>query len=59
MDRHGGVLTAYLAPDREPIFREFPAATNHQGIVEWPEQARATRTIERERCIVDLLEEPP
>ena len=57
VDRHGRVLTAYLSPDREPIFREFPAATNHQGIVEWPEQARATRTIERERCIVDLLDD--
>lgn len=55
-DRSGDVLTAYLSPDREPIFRAFPAATNHQGIVEWPEQARATRTIERERCIVDLLD---
>ena len=40
-------------------FREFPAATNHQGIVEWPEQARATRTIERERCIVDPSTMPP
>ena len=49
VDRAASVLTAYLSPDREPIFREFPAATNHQGIVEWPEQARATRTIERER----------
>ena len=58
VDRHGRVLTAYLSPDREPIFREFPAATNHQGIVEWPEQARATRTIERERCIVNLLDDP-
>lgn len=58
VDRHGGFLTAYLSPDREPIFREFPAATNHQGIVEWPEQARATRTIERERCVVNLLDEP-
>jgi predicted choloylglycine hydrolase len=55
VDRHGRVLTAYLSPDRGPIYREFPAATNHQGIVEWPEQAKATRTIERERCIVDLL----
>lgn len=54
-DRAGGVLTAYLAPDREPIFRDVPAATNHQGVVDWPEQARATRTIERERCILDLL----
>jgi predicted choloylglycine hydrolase len=58
IDRHGAILTAYLSPDREPIFRSFPAATNHQGIVEWPEQARATRTIERERHIVELLEHP-
>jgi predicted choloylglycine hydrolase len=55
VDREGRVLTAYLSPDREPIFRAFPAATNHQGIVEWPEQARATRTIEREQTIVRLL----
>ena len=58
IDRGGSVLTAYLSPDREPIFRVFPAATNHQGIVEWPEQARATRTIERERWILQLLDDP-
>jgi len=58
VDASGATLTAYLSPDREPIFREFPAATNHQGIVEWPEQARATRTIEREQTIVRLLEDP-
>ena len=58
VDREGRFLTAYLSPDREPIFREFPVATNHQGIVEWPEQARATRTIEREQVIVRLLEDP-
>jgi predicted choloylglycine hydrolase len=57
VDRSGEVLTAYLSPDREPFFRSFPVATNHQGIVEWPEQAKATRTIERERCLVDLLED--
>ena len=57
-DRTGAVLTAYLSPDREPIFRSFPAATNHQGIVEWPEQAKATRTIEREQTIVRLLDDP-
>jgi len=56
VDRTGEVLTAYLSPDREPAFRPFPAATNHQGIVEWPEQAEATRTIERERRVVQLLE---
>lgn len=58
VDRAGETLTAYLSPDREPIFREFPAATNHQGIVEWPEQARATRTIEREQRIIALLADP-
>ncbi len=58
IDGAGRVLTAYLSPDREPIFRDFPAATNHQGIVEWPEQARATRTIEREQHILRLLQDP-
>jgi len=58
VDATGTVLTAYLSPDREPIFRSFPVATNHQGIVEWPEQARATRTIEREQAILGLLEDP-
>ena len=57
VDAAGDVLTAYLSPDREPFFRNVPAATNHQGMVEWPEQARATRTIERERCILDLLDD--
>jgi predicted choloylglycine hydrolase len=57
-DAEGRLLTAYLSPDREPIFRGFPAATNHQGIVEWPEQARATRTIEREQTILRLLDDP-
>ena len=57
VDRHGDVLTAYVSPDREPIFRAFPAATNHQGIVEWPEQATVTRTVERERCIIGELED--
>lgn len=58
VDRAGEVLTAYLSPDREPIFRDVPAATNHQGVVDWPEQARATRTIEREQTILRLLDDP-
>ncbi|HEY7401683.1 MAG TPA: C45 family peptidase [Actinomycetota bacterium] len=58
VDATGEVLTAYLSPDRDPIFHSLPAATNHQGVVEWPEQARATRTIERERRILELLEDP-
>jgi predicted choloylglycine hydrolase len=57
VDRAGSVSTAYVSPDREPVFRSIPAATNHQGIVEWPEQAKATRTIERERCIMQLVDD--
>jgi predicted choloylglycine hydrolase len=58
VDRAGDVLTAYLSPDREPLFSRSPVATNHQGIVEWPEQARATRTLEREQNILELLNAP-
>jgi predicted choloylglycine hydrolase len=58
VDRGGNVVTAYLSPDRDPIFSTSPAATNHQGAVEWPEQARATRTLERERHILELLHDP-
>jgi predicted choloylglycine hydrolase len=58
VDASGDVITAYLSPDREPIFRSFPVATNHQGIVEWPEQAKATRTIEREQTVIGLLDDP-
>lgn len=57
-DRSGAFFTAYLAPDRTPVFRPVPAATNHQGQVEWLEQAAATRTVERERCVLDLLSDP-
>jgi predicted choloylglycine hydrolase len=55
VDESGALVTAYLAPDREPVFRSSPVATNHQGTVDWPAQARATRTIEREREILGLL----
>jgi predicted choloylglycine hydrolase len=58
VDASGDVFTAYLSPDREPIFSRSPVATNHQGIVEWPEQARATRTLEREQQVLELLHAP-
>ncbi len=58
VDAGGDVVTAYLSPDREPVFSRSPAATNHQGFVDWPEQARATRTLEREQYILELLHAP-
>jgi predicted choloylglycine hydrolase len=58
VDRTGDVVTAHLSPDRDPAFSRSPAATNHQGFVEWPEQALATRTLEREQRILELLHSP-
>jgi predicted choloylglycine hydrolase len=58
VDGSGDVMTAYLSPDRDPVFSRSPVATNHQGSVDWPEQARATRTLEREQYILELLNSP-
>ncbi len=58
LDRDGEAVTVYLSPDREPVFRSSPVATNHQEKIEWPEQARITRTLERERHVERLLEDP-
>jgi predicted choloylglycine hydrolase len=55
LDRSGTWLTAYVGPDRTPEFSRYPATTNHQGRVEWPEYARAIRSVERERCLLDRV----
>jgi predicted choloylglycine hydrolase len=58
LHRSGDHLTAYVGPGREAEFRDVAATTNHQGRVEWPEYARAIRTVERERCVLALLDDP-
>jgi predicted choloylglycine hydrolase len=58
LDRSGAFLTAYVGPGRAPEFRAVAATTNHQGKVEWPEYAAAIRTVERERRVLALLEDP-
>jgi predicted choloylglycine hydrolase len=58
VDGGGEVATAYLGPDRPPRFERRPVATNHQQRVEWPEQAFATRSQEREAELLSLLAEP-
>lgn len=51
VDRKGNFLTAYLSPDKPPVIRQVPMATNHQGTVEWHNHARATATLERENFL--------
>ncbi len=58
LDRAGDFVTAYLGPGRAAEFHTVAATTNHQGKVEWPEYARAIRTVERERCVGALLSDP-
>jgi predicted choloylglycine hydrolase len=57
LDRTGTHVTAYVGPDRPVRFVDTPVTTNHQGTVEWPEYARAIRTEERERCLLDLIDD--
>jgi predicted choloylglycine hydrolase len=54
-DRHGAAATSCIAPDRTPVLRAGTAATNHPPQVEWPAHAAATRSVERERRLHELL----
>jgi len=51
VDRQGRFMTAYVSPDKKPVIKNIPYATNHQGRVEWHDHARATATLEREQFI--------
>jgi predicted choloylglycine hydrolase len=55
LDRSGDALTAHVAPDRPVSVGRALVATNHQHTVEWPEHARAVRSQERERYMLDLI----
>ncbi len=58
LDAAGAFLTAYLSPDRRPVFREVPMATNHQDVIDWPEYTSATRSVDREIMIEAILADP-
>jgi predicted choloylglycine hydrolase len=57
VDAAGDLLTAYVGPGRPPQLRHIAATTNHQGEVEWPEYARAVRSVEREQRVLELLDD--
>ena len=55
-DSSGEFLTAYLGPDREPVFVSRRASTNHQGSVEWEaycEQTQSEARLEALEALVD------
>lgn len=57
VDRASEVVTVFVAPDRPAIVTRRHVTTNHQQRVEWPEQARFSRTVEREAHLLRLLED--
>lgn len=57
LDRTGQFRTVYIGPDRPARVLAVPVATNHQEQVDWPQHARATATLERERFLYFRLRE--
>ncbi|NKB77232.1 MAG: hypothetical protein GKR96_09345 [Gammaproteobacteria bacterium] len=55
LDQHQRFATVYITPDRPPVVRQVPVATNHQGKIEWPRHAWATATLERETAAYSML----
>jgi predicted choloylglycine hydrolase len=55
LDKLGNFTTAYLSPDRPPVFVDSAVATNHQVEVEWTDYASLTGTIERKRHLEKLV----
>jgi hypothetical protein len=47
-----------LAPDHKPIITELHISTNHQGEIDWPEHARFSKTLEREKFLIETLKDP-
>ncbi len=53
VDAAGEAVTAFVGPDRA-VGTSAPVATNHQERVDWPEYARATRSVERRAALCEL-----
>jgi predicted choloylglycine hydrolase len=59
LDAHGEFFTAFLCPDRPPVLRRWPLATNHQDDEGgWPQYVAATSSLERERFLARRLGDP-
>ncbi len=53
-DATGDYATVYLSPDRAPVITQSPLATNHQEMVEWPEYAALTSSVERKQLLQSI-----
>jgi predicted choloylglycine hydrolase len=55
IDRSGNFKTILLSPDRFPVVTDAAFTTNHQGFVDWQENALNNNTINRSIFLQDLL----
>lgn len=58
VDRAGAHLSAFLRPDAPTVIEARRITTNHQGEIAWRRHARATRTVEREHCLLERAAVP-
>jgi len=55
VDKTGEFKTVQLAPDKTPLVTDASFTTNHQGIVDWPENAAFNKTLERSSFLKKML----
>ena len=55
VDKTGASKTVMLAPDKAPLVTDDAFATNHQGEIDWPENAQFNQTIKQYNFLKDYL----
>jgi predicted choloylglycine hydrolase len=58
LDAGGDHVTAFLAPEREPVLSDQPFATNHQDGPGWDRYIAATGSHQREALLAERLRSP-
>ena len=58
LDRSGRFANMHVGPDRPAQRAHSPVATNHQREIEWTRHAEATCSLERERHLLERLDDP-
>ena len=55
VDRTGKFKTVQLAPDKSPVITHDSFTTNHQRVIDWPENAAFNKTLERSSFLKNML----
>ncbi len=57
VDKHGNFKTVQMVPDQASVVTDAPLATNHQGWITWPDNARFNQTVLRANFLEERLSE--